>query len=43
MGHVDFGDLKLKLMTSIVAIAAIHVLEGFMNIGQRVIGSWPGA
>lgn len=34
MGHVDFGDLKLKLMTSIVAISAIHVLEVFMNINQ---------
>jgi uncharacterized protein (TIGR00645 family) len=33
MGHVDFGDLKVKLLTSIVAISAIHVLEGFMNIG----------
>jgi uncharacterized protein (TIGR00645 family) len=33
MGHVDFGDLKLKLLTSIVAISAIHVLESFMNIG----------
>jgi len=32
MGHVGFGDLKLKLMASIVAISAIHVLEGFMNI-----------
>jgi len=32
MGHVGFGDLKLKLMASIVAISAIHVLESFMNI-----------
>jgi uncharacterized protein (TIGR00645 family) len=32
MGHVDFGDLKLKLMASIVAISAIHVLGSFMNI-----------
>jgi len=32
MGHVDFGHLKLKLLTSIVAISAIHVLESFMNI-----------
>jgi uncharacterized protein (TIGR00645 family) len=32
MGHVGFGELKLKLMTSIVAISAIQVLEGFMNI-----------
>jgi uncharacterized protein (TIGR00645 family) len=31
MGHVGFGELKLKLMTSIVAISAIHVLEDFMN------------
>jgi uncharacterized protein (TIGR00645 family) len=33
MGHVDFGELKVKILTSIVAIAAIHVLEIFMNIG----------
>jgi uncharacterized protein (TIGR00645 family) len=32
MGHVDFSDLKLKLMASIVAISAIHVLESFMNV-----------
>ena len=32
MGRVDFADLKLKLMASIVAISAIHVLESFMNI-----------
>jgi uncharacterized protein (TIGR00645 family) len=31
MGHVDFSDLKLKLMASIVAISAIQVLENFMN------------
>ena len=34
MGQVGFGDLKLKLMASIVAISAIHVLEGFMNVGH---------
>ena len=34
MGHVDFGDLKLKLMASIVAISAIHVLESFMNVNH---------
>jgi len=34
MGRVDFCDLKLKLMASIVAISAIHVLEGFMNVGR---------
>ena len=32
MGRVGFGDLKLKLMASIVAISAIHVLEAFMNL-----------
>lgn len=32
MGQVGFGDLKLKLMASIVAISAIHVLEEFMNV-----------
>ena len=31
IGHTGFGELKLKLMTSIVAISAIHVLEDFMN------------
>ena len=34
MGRVGFGELKLKLMTSIVAISAIHVLEDFMNVSQ---------
>jgi uncharacterized protein (TIGR00645 family) len=34
MGHVDFDDLKLKLLTSIVAISAIHVIESFMNIAS---------
>lgn len=32
MGRVDFAALKLKLLTSIVAISAIHVLEIFMNV-----------
>jgi uncharacterized protein (TIGR00645 family) len=31
MGQIGFGDIKLKLMASIVAISAIHVLEQFMN------------
>ncbi len=31
MGHVGFSELKLKLMASIVAISAIHLLEDFMN------------
>jgi uncharacterized protein (TIGR00645 family) len=34
MGHVDFGELKLKLLTSIVAISAVHLLESFMNIDR---------
>ena len=32
MGHVGFSELKLKLMASIVAISAIHLLEDFMNV-----------
>src|SRR5690242_19157553 len=31
MGRIGFSDLKLKLMASIVAISAIHLLEAFMN------------
>ena len=36
-GHIDFGELKVKLLTSIVAISAIHVLEIFMNIGPASV------
>jgi uncharacterized protein (TIGR00645 family) len=32
MAKVDFGGLKQKLATSIVAISAIQVLKAFMNI-----------
>jgi uncharacterized protein (TIGR00645 family) len=32
IAEIDFGELKLKLMASIVAISAIKVLEGFMDI-----------
>lgn len=32
MGTISFSDLKLKLMASIVAISAIHLLEAFMAI-----------
>jgi uncharacterized protein (TIGR00645 family) len=32
MGHVDFSDLKLKLIGSIVAISGIELLKTFMNI-----------
>ena len=34
MGRIGFGDLKLKLTTSIVAISAIRLLESFMDIGK---------
>jgi uncharacterized protein (TIGR00645 family) len=33
MGHIDFNELKVKLLTSIVAITAIHVLELVMSVG----------
>jgi uncharacterized protein (TIGR00645 family) len=32
MTKVDFGGLKQKLITSVVAISAIQVLKAFMNI-----------
>ncbi len=32
MGHVDFADLKMKLITSIVAISAIQLLEAYMDV-----------
>lgn len=31
MAHIDFSDIKLKLMGSIVAITAIQLLEIFLN------------
>jgi uncharacterized protein (TIGR00645 family) len=34
MQHVDFGKLKLKLLSSIVAISAIDLLKTFTDIGQ---------
>lgn len=34
MGSISFGTLKQKLMTSIVAIAAIHVLEDFTHVSD---------
>jgi uncharacterized protein (TIGR00645 family) len=34
MTKVDFGGLKQKLMSSIVAISAIQVLKAFMNVGN---------
>jgi len=35
IAEIDFGELKLKLMASIVAISAIKLLEGFMDITQH--------
>lgn len=32
MGKIDFAGLKLKLVSSIVAISAIQVLKAFMNV-----------
>lgn len=32
MGKVNFSGLKLKVMGSVVAISAIHLLRAFMNI-----------
>lgn len=34
MAHIGFAEIKLKLMTSIMAISAIHVLENFMAIAR---------
>lgn len=33
MGHVDFSDLKLKLIGSIIAISGIELLKDFIIIG----------
>jgi uncharacterized protein (TIGR00645 family) len=35
IAEIDFSELKLKLMASIVAISAIKLLEGFMNIQHQ--------
>jgi uncharacterized protein (TIGR00645 family) len=32
---IDFAGLKLKLMASIVAISAVHLLEAFMDVENR--------
>ena len=34
MGKVDFSDLKLKLVASIVAISGINLLEKFINLSK---------
>ncbi len=35
IAEIDFSELKLKLMASIVAISAIKLLEGFMDISNE--------
>lgn len=34
MGHIDFSDLKMKVIGSIVAISAIELLRAFLNAGD---------
>ena len=34
MGHIDFSGLKLKLISSIVAISAIHLLRTFLDVSS---------
>ncbi|HXW19124.1 MAG TPA: TIGR00645 family protein [Roseiarcus sp.] len=34
MTNIDFGELKLKLMASIVAITAVKLLEAYMDVDQ---------
>ncbi len=34
MGKIDFSAMKLKLVASIVAISAIHLLKAFMDIAN---------
>lgn len=35
IADIDFSELKVKLMASIVAISAIKLLEAFMNAGHE--------
>lgn len=34
MGHVNFSDLKMKVIGSIVAISAIELLKSFVNVHE---------
>lgn len=34
MGQVTFGDIKVKLMASIVAMSAIHLLADFLRVNS---------
>lgn len=42
MGSIKFGDLKVKLTTSIIAISAIRLLERFMDLehSSREVLMW---
>lgn len=35
MGNIDFSGLKQKLLGSVTAIAAIHVLRSFLELGSQ--------
>ena len=35
MGNIDFGALKIKIVASIIAIAAVYLLEIFFTIDQQ--------
>jgi uncharacterized protein (TIGR00645 family) len=35
IAEIDFGELKVKLMASIVAISGIKLLEGFMDVAHQ--------
>jgi len=35
MGNIDFGALKIKIVASIIAIAAVYLLEIFFTIHQQ--------
>jgi uncharacterized protein (TIGR00645 family) len=41
MGSIDFSALKMKLLASIIAISAIHLLKTFYNldnVSDRYVG-----
>ena len=42
MVNIDYSELKLKLIASIVAISAIKLLEGFMNLDHETNRDWRG-
>jgi uncharacterized protein (TIGR00645 family) len=37
MGRVDFSNMKLKLVASIIAISVIHLLKNFMSIDTELM------